>query len=116
MRTKGIKTIAIAALALFLVPLPMRAVQSGGQGTKTTAPQYLDDILKRLATYEGGLNSEAFWSLRNYVLANKDAPEARLACEEKLLAFLDSQATSVAKMAVCRQLRVIGGEKSVPVL
>ena len=116
MRTKGIKTIAIAALALFLVPLPMRAVQSGGQGTKTTAPQYLDDILKRLATYEGGLNSEAFWSLRNYVLAYKDVAEARLACEEKLLAFLGSEATSVAKMAVCRQLRVIGSEKSVPVL
>jgi HEAT repeat protein len=116
MRTKGIKTIAIAALALFLVPLPMRAVQSGGQGTKTTAPQYLDDILKRLATYEGGLNSEAFWSLRNYVLAYKDVAEARLACEEKLLAFLGSEATSVAKMAVCRQLRVIGGERSVPVL
>ena len=114
MRTKGIKTIAIAALALFLVPLPMRAVQSGGQGTKTTAPQYLDDILKRLATYEGGLNSEAFWSLRNYVLTYKDVAEVKLACEERLLAFLDSQATSVAKMAVCRQLRVIGGERSVP--
>ncbi len=116
MRTQIIKTIAIAALALFLIPLPMHALQSGGQSTKAIAPQNLDDILKRLVTYEGGLNSEAFWNLRNYVLANKDAAEARLACEEKLLAFLDSQATSIAKMAVCRQLRVIGGEKSVPVL
>jgi HEAT repeat protein len=116
MRTKRIKTIAIAALALLLIPWPMRALQSGGQSTKATAPQYLDEILKRLATYEGGLNSEAFWSLRNYVLTYKDVTEVKLACEERLLAFLDSQATAVAKMAVCRQLRVIGSERSVPVL
>jgi len=116
MRTQRIITIAIAALALLLIPLPMRALQSGGQSTKAIAPQYLDEILKRLATYEGGLNSEAFWSLRNYVLTYKDVAEVKLACEERLLAFLDSQATSVAKMAVCRQLRVVGGEKSVPVL
>lgn len=116
MQKQRIKTIAIAALALFLIPLPMRALQSGGQSAKAIAPQNLDDILKQLAAYDGGLNSEAFWNLHNYVLANKDASETRLACEEKLLAFLDSQAASVAKMAVCRQLRVIGGEKSVPVL
>ncbi len=116
MRKQRIKTLAIAVFALYLIPLPIRALQSGGQSTKASAPQYLDEILKRLATYEGGMNSEEYWSLRNYVLANKDAPEARQACEERLLAFLDSQATLVAKMAVCRQLRVIGSEKSVPAL
>ena len=116
MRKQRTLTIAIAALALFLIPLPMRAFQYGGQDTKAFAPQNLDDILKQLVTYDGGLNSQAFWNLRNCILANKDRPEARLACEEKLLSFLDSKVGLVAKMAVCRQLRVIGGEKSVPVL
>ena len=117
MRKQNTQTIALAALVLFLLfPLTMRAFPSRGQSPKAGTPQNLDDILKRLARYDRGLNSEAFWNLRNYVLAHKDAPEARLACEERLLSFLDSQAGPIAKMAVCRQLRIIGGEKSVRVL
>ena len=76
----------------------------------------LDAVLKDLAVLDGGLNSDAFWKVRTIVLAAKDAPDARRTCEGKLLAFLDTKATLVAKDAVCRMLRLIGGDASVPVL
>jgi HEAT repeat protein len=116
MRNQRILHIAIAVLALGLISPYLSAFQSGRQNPKETIPLNLDDILKQLATYDGGLNSEAFWKLRDYVRAAKDAPEARLACEEKLLVFLRTNAAITAKTAVCRELRVIGSEKSVPVL
>jgi len=86
------------------------------QSPQASSPLNPDEILKRLASYEYGQNEGVLWDLRNYVRSMKDIPESRLACEAKLLAFLDSQATSAAKMTVCRQLRIIGSEKSVPVL
>jgi len=108
----------------WLIPLVFAAFLSifsgsGFSGQERQTPLLmpsLEMILKDLAAYDGGLNSEAFWRLRDFVQAAKDAPEARLACEAKLDAFLETNASPAAKMAVCRELRKIGGEKSVPVL
>ncbi len=80
------------------------------------APASLDQILKAVATFNGGIDSAPFWALRDYVYARKDDPAARAQCEDALLAFLGTRATPIAKMAVCRHLRLIGGDKSVPVL
>ncbi|MBZ5497164.1 MAG: HEAT repeat domain-containing protein [Acidobacteriia bacterium] len=76
----------------------------------------LDQILKEISSFDGGIDSAPFWKLRDYVYARKDTPAARAECETRLLEFLGTSATPVAKMAVCRQLRVIGSDKSVPVL
>jgi HEAT repeat protein len=92
---------------------------AAGQTAAQTEPAALpgiEDILKQLATYEFGQKENILWQLRNYVRAHKDDPAARLACEEKLAGFLESNATLPGKMTVCRELRLIGGEKSVPAL
>lgn len=84
---------------------------------QTAAPATsLDQILKELSTYDGGIESAPFWKLRDYVYARKDNAAESGACETKLLEFLGSGATPVAKMAACRMLRLIGGDASVPVL
>ncbi|MCX6564038.1 MAG: hypothetical protein NTU60_10605, partial [Candidatus Aminicenantes bacterium] len=116
MTNRKIQKIVIAVLALGLIAAVAAAQTAGAQEAKRAVPQNLDRILKALAAYDGGLESDSFWDLRNYVLARKDAPDARSACEEKLAAFLESKAPLTAKTAVCRQLRVIGSGKSVPVL
>jgi HEAT repeat protein len=76
----------------------------------------LDQILKALSTYNGEIDSTAYWQLREYVYARKDDAAARAECEARLLEFLGTKATPVAKMAVCRHLRLIGSEKALPVL
>ena len=116
MRKHSPKKILISVLALGFVVICAAAQTTGAQTAKRAVPKNLDEILKNLAAYNGGLESDAFWDLRNFVLARKDSPEERLACEIKLAAFLGSKATLTAKTAVCRELRVIGGDKSVPAL
>ena len=76
----------------------------------------LDEILKEVSTYDGGIDSAALWKLRDYVYARKDDPAGRAECEATLLQFLKTDATSVAKMTVCRHLRVIGSDAAVPPL
>jgi HEAT repeat protein len=104
----------IPGLLLALVALSFAPVQAG-QAPAPAAPS-LESALKELAAFDGGLNSDAFWKVRSLVLAAKNAPDARRACEAKLLVFLDTKATLVAKDAVCRMLRIIGGDASVAVL
>ncbi len=94
---------------------PTLAGQAAAPAASAAAAS-LDAVLKDLATFDGGINSDAFWKMRMIVLAAKDDPAARKGVEAKLLAFLDTPATPVAKDSVCRMLRLIGGDASVPVL
>jgi len=83
---------------------------------KNFQPSSLDAILKKVASYEYGQNEEILSQLRDYVWAIRNSPESSQLCEERLAEFLKSKATLAAKMAVCRQLRMIGTSVSVPVL
>ncbi len=76
----------------------------------------LESILLRLAVFERGGGEEPLYQLREYVLARKDSPPERQACEEAFVTFLSGKATLAGKMAVCRQLRLIGSARSVAVL
>jgi hypothetical protein len=88
-----------------------------GRGTQAPGPTAsLDQILKEVSTYDGGIESAAMWKLRDYVYARKDDPAGRAECEAKLLQFLKTSATPVAKMAACRYLRVIAGDGAVAAL
>jgi HEAT repeat protein len=89
---------------------------SGLHAQTPAAPPSLDQILKEISSFDGGIDSAPFWKLREYVYARKDDASARADCEARLLDFLATNATPVAKMAVCRHLRVIGSDKSIPVL
>jgi HEAT repeat protein len=117
MRKLKCANLGIVALTLFLLSsFSIFASQSRVQTTQRPASPALDKILKKLASYEYGQEESVLWKLRDHVHANKNSPEARRVCEEQLVAFLDSKASLAAKMTVCRHLRLIGSEKSVPIL
>ncbi|GAG08393.1 unnamed protein product, partial [marine sediment metagenome] len=79
-------------------------------------PPSLKTILQKAATYEYGQNEEILSQLRDYIQSHRNSSESRRDCEKQLLSLLKSNATLAAKMTVCRNLRVIGSETSVPVL
>jgi HEAT repeat protein/type 1 glutamine amidotransferase len=79
-------------------------------------PPSLEAILDDLESFEYSKDEEVLYRLREYVLNHRNDDEARADCEERLLEFLGTNKNSAAKLAVCRQLRLIGNEKSVRVL
>jgi hypothetical protein len=89
---------------------------AGVASAQTAPPASLDAILKQVATYDGGIASDAVWQLRDHVQARKDDAAGRAECETKLLAFLKGTATPSAKMAATRLLRTIAGDTAVPAL
>ncbi|MGE5358416.1 MAG: HEAT repeat domain-containing protein [Bacteroidales bacterium] len=109
-------TIAVLASAIAV----LFALFVCGAGTayaqKPAPATALDDILKQVATYDGGIESEPLWKLRDYVIAHRDDPAGRAECETKLLAFLKTTATPSAKMAAAKHLRALAGDNSVPAL
>ena len=87
----------------------------GGRANRPV-PASLDAILTQLATWDGGIASEAVWKLRDYVFSRKGDEAGRAECEAKLLQFLKGPATRSAKMAATRLLRVIAGDTAIPAL
>lgn len=76
----------------------------------------LDALLKDLAVFQNGGTEEVFHAFRAYVRAHRDGAAERESLETKLDDFLAGEATPAGKMAVCRELRYIGTDLSVPVL
>jgi len=113
---KIVKKLGWSFLFAVLLIGPALAGSSLSTPAQSAAVLTLDEILKQIATYNGGIDSAPFWKLRDYIYTRKDIPTERAECEAKLLQFLGTKATLTAKMAVCRHLRIIGGDKSVPVL
>jgi HEAT repeat protein/type 1 glutamine amidotransferase len=79
-------------------------------------PPSLEAILKELEAFEYSKNEELLYRLREYILNHRNSEEARADSEEKLSGFLSMSKNSGAKLAVCRQLRLIGSDKSVRIL
>jgi HEAT repeat protein len=105
--------LAVPVLLAILIVRP--ATGFSGQ-IKDAATLSLETILQRLSTYEFGQDENILWQLRDFVRGHKDAADARAAAEDMLDGFLATKATLAGKMTVCRELRLIGSEKSVPVL
>ncbi|MBN1938802.1 MAG: HEAT repeat domain-containing protein, partial [Candidatus Aminicenantes bacterium] len=103
----------LLALAASLVVLSAGIVSSAAAQADLKP---LENALKNLASFKGDIDSTAYWKFRDAVLALRDDPAGRAASETKLLDFLKTSAPLPAKMAVCRELRLIGGPASVPVL
>ncbi len=108
---KKVKTAAVLILSLCLLI-------NGGYKNLNAAVEdpLLEMILQELRTYEPGGNDDILLQLRDYVYEHRNDPEGREACEKALIAFLDSEATTAAKMEVCRHLRTIGSERAVSAL
>lgn len=111
----------LAALALLMLPPGSgRAVapDSSPQTPRDTAAAgpTLENILKELAVYDHSQGIGPAAALREHILARADSPAEREACEKSLAAFLDSDASIAGKASVCRMLRLIGSDRSVPPL
>jgi type 1 glutamine amidotransferase/HEAT repeat protein len=76
----------------------------------------LDKILTGMFEYKFGRDSGPLSLLENYTRSRLNSPESLRLCEDKLLRFLESAAALDAKQFVCRQLRIMGSAKSVPLL
>jgi HEAT repeat protein len=109
-------TIAWLALASVIQPAHAQAPPKAPAPATAAAPASLDAILKQLALYDGGIESAAVWQLRDYVNARRDDAAGRAECEAKLLAFLKSPASPVARTIASRHLRLIAGDTAVPAL
>jgi type 1 glutamine amidotransferase/HEAT repeat protein len=79
-------------------------------------PPSLEAILKELDSFEYSKNEQTLYRLREYILNHRNDGEARADSEERLLGFLVMSKNPGAKLAVCRQLRLIGSERSVRIL
>jgi uncharacterized protein len=79
-------------------------------------PPSLEAILKDLDRLEYSRNEAFVYRLREYVLNHRNDADGRADTEEKLLGFLAMSKNPAANLAVCRQLRLIGSEKSVRIL
>ena len=95
------KIVGIVLASFWLLLPALFASLPPALSPQASSPLSLEDILKRLSNYEYGQNEGVLWDLRNYVQAIKDIPESRQACEEKLSAFLETQASLAAKMTCC---------------
>jgi HEAT repeat protein len=120
-RPRGLAACILLAAAIAAAPAAVRAQAPAAKPAATAAAPaaavVLDTILKELAVWDGGIESAAFWKLRDYVRARKDDPAGRAECEAKLLLYLKSPtATPAARMAASRHLRVIAGDTAVPAL
>ena len=119
-RQYGAGRVSCRRRALVVPLLALLALLVGGpaalRAQAPAPPATLDQILKEIATYDGGIESAAVWKLRDYVYARKDEAAGRAECEGKLLQFLKTTAAPPAKMAVARHLRVIAGDTAVPAL
>jgi HEAT repeat protein len=89
---------------------------AGVASAQTPPAPSLDALLKQVASYDGGIASDAIWQLRDYVYARKDDAAGRTECETRLLAFVKGTATPSGKMAAVRLLRAIAGDTAVPAL
>jgi len=110
MRNQVMRRFCLLALAVAAVTFTGFTARARAQAAS------LDQILKEISTYDGGIESQALWKLRDYVQARKDDLKARAECEPKLIAFLGTDATMAAKAAVGRALRVVATERAVPLL
>jgi len=79
-------------------------------------PPSLETILHDLDSLEYSRNEEVIYRLREYVLNHRNDAAGRADSEERLLGFLVMSKNAAAKLAVCRELRLIGTEKSVRIL
>jgi HEAT repeat protein len=113
-RHQSTHALALRATGVLALLLALAAGPARAQAPARPGP--LDDILKQVATWDGGIESDPIWQLRDFVRAHKDDPAARAECETKLLALLKATATPAAKMVATRHLRVIAGDTAVPAL
>lgn len=90
-----------------------RPVKAGSQTINVNA---LDNLIKQLGEYDWDKSRAALIQIQNLIRLHFDDEKALGVIESKLLAMLNTEISTAAKDFICRELAVIGTEKSVPVL
>lgn len=114
-----LRTAAVLAGFLILIAAPPSRASVptiGAQETVNPSSPSLESLLKDLAVFQNGGTEEVLHAFRAYVRAHRDGAVERESLETKLDAFLAGEAAPAGKMAVCRELRYIGTDRSVPIL
>lgn len=75
-----------------------------------------DQLLTQITDYEFGQDRTKLSEFSDLVVEAAKSKSASEAVEESILRFLQKDATFASKQFMCRELRIIGSEKSVPVL
>jgi len=76
----------------------------------------LQKMLQVLKTYEQGIDDDLVLKLNEYIRKKRREKESRRACENELLLFLADDISAAAALEACRHLRILGSNRSVPVL
>jgi len=76
----------------------------------------LDDAVAAMANYRSGDPSEPLELVYSLTVKSQGSSAARHAMSERLAGLLDGTATLEARIFACKQLHLIGGDESVPVL
>ena len=102
--------------AVGAVAQPTTGAPIAQQGTRGDAVALVQAALDYLAGYEYGDSREPLEALRLLVRASPESPEAGPQIEERMIAFLQSDATFAGKQFVCEQLSIVGSSAAVPAL
>lgn len=76
----------------------------------------LRKILLMLKTYEQGRNDDLILKLNAHIRSKRQDQASRQACENEMLLFLADDISPAATLEACRHLRIIGSDRSVPLL
>jgi type 1 glutamine amidotransferase len=87
-----------------------KPVISSGKGSE------MDELLEKVKTYDWGQSRLALTEVSDQVRQAYGSPDELSRIEQGLLLVLSSDATPAGKQFVCRQLSIIGTERSVPAL
>ena len=100
----------------FLFPALAASAGAVRQEPSVESPDRIAALLKGLVAFEYSSDDAALHAFRSYVRSRRNDPAAMAACETALLVFLEGEATPSGKQAVCRELGLMGTDRSVPLL
>ena len=100
-------------LGYFVIPISLLFLLLQACSSVSVIP---DQLFNDISTYEVGQDRTKLTELSNMIDSLSQSEDNRAVAESNLLAFLKTDATFDSKQYVCRELRIIGSEKSVPTL
>ncbi len=112
------KVFSAAALAVIIIMIANFSFVKANM-PENSNDETISKVVERLTEikkYDYGSSRESLTQLSDLIRAALDNPELKSGIEKEMLKFLDSDALFAGKQFVCKQLSIIGTDKSVPTL